>query len=76
MTTAASHLPDGRRVGRAYVRELHVDLTGSRLGPEYLSTKVTALQPADWDDDKLVRLASEHYGIPTGQVTLKPWRKR
>lgn len=66
----------GRKPGRSYVRHLDVDLTGSNLCPAWISTKQVVDQPPHWTDDDLIRKCADHFGVPVGQVVLKPWRKR
>jgi hypothetical protein len=53
-------------VGTAVLRQLDVDLTGSKMGPLYRSVVLTV--ETDWTDGRLRYEAARHYEVPLNQV--------
>lgn len=48
------------------LREVDVDLTGSKMGPLYRSVTITV--ETDWTDGRLRYETACHYAIPLNQV--------
>jgi hypothetical protein len=46
---------------------LHVDLTGSKLGPAWRSVDLQ-LDPVDWPTERIRAEAAAHYAVPLEQV--------
>lgn len=47
---------------------VHIDLTGSRLGPDWLSADVELSPPDGWTSQHIRQEAARYYKVPLGQV--------